>query len=78
MTDPAENESVTILRADLDNPVHAKAIPELINAYAQSSMGIGGPLPGDVLDAMVPGLRAHPGAVVILAPQYCGRRYRCP
>lgn len=67
MTGVVENKSVSILRADLDNPVHARAIPELINAYAQSPMGINSPLPNDVLDAIVPGLREHPGTVVILA-----------
>ena len=66
MTDAVENKSLSILRADLDDPAHGRAIPELINAYAQSPMGIGSPLPGDVLDAMMPGLRAHPGTVVLL------------
>lgn len=67
MTDTVESEFVSILRADLDNPLHAKAIQKLINAYAQSPLGIGNPLPNDVLDAMVPGLRAHPGTIVLLA-----------
>jgi ribosomal protein S18 acetylase RimI-like enzyme len=57
----------TFVAADLEDPAHRIAVRELIDAYARDPMGTGRGLPQDVLDRMVPGLRAHPSALVFLA-----------
>ena len=56
-----------ITEADFTNPLHAEAIPFLINAYASDPMGGGGELPKEVLDGMVEGLSSHPSCFVVLA-----------
>lgn len=56
-----------VFEADLTNPTHADAVVEMVDAYARDEAGNGAPLPDDVKRALVPGLRAHGGAVVILA-----------
>jgi ribosomal protein S18 acetylase RimI-like enzyme len=60
-------QDVTIDRADLDEPADAAAIVACIAAYAEDPMGGGKPLPHDVRDALVPGLRASRSARVWLA-----------
>ena len=67
MNEPRDQGVIEVIRADLNVPAHEKAIPELINAYARSPMGIGRDLPAEVLDAIVPGLRRHPACTVFLA-----------
>lgn len=56
-----------IVKADLDRPEHQSAIVALTAAYALDVMGNGGPLPADVLERLVPGLKAHPTTVILLA-----------
>jgi len=56
-----------VIEADLGKAEHARAVAEMIAAYALDPMGNGGPLPDDVLERIVPGLRAHPTSVVFLA-----------
>jgi ribosomal protein S18 acetylase RimI-like enzyme len=58
---------VSYVEADLEDPRHRIAVRELIDAYARDPMGSGGDLPQDVLDRLVPGLRAHPSCLVFLA-----------
>ena len=60
-------EGFVVVEADLESPHHRRAIVELTAAYARDAMGNDGPLPDDVLDALIPGLRAHPTTVVLLA-----------
>ncbi len=67
MTDETGQATKEVFRADLNDPAHAKAIPELINAYAKSPMGIDESLPDDILKAIVPGLRQHPSCSVFIA-----------
>lgn len=59
-------ESVEIVEADLDRMDHQHAVVDLIDAYAMDSMGKGGPLPGDVKDALIPGLKKHPTTLIFL------------
>lgn len=61
------NSTHTIVDADLNIPLHAQAVVDLINGYAADPMGRGEPLPAEVLQNMVPGLRAQPMARVLLA-----------
>jgi len=59
--------SLRVAPADLDDPRHADAVRALVDTYARDPMGGGEPLAGAVLDALVPGLRAHPTTRVFLA-----------
>lgn len=58
---------VEIIRADYDNPVHANAIRELLDAYASDPMGGGEPLRPDVKDRVVRELARRPHAFTLLA-----------
>jgi len=58
---------ITIIQANLEDPLHGAAIVELVDSYAREPMGGGTPLTDDVRSALVPGLRAHPMARVFLA-----------
>lgn len=56
-----------IVTADLNRPDHQEAVVAMTAAYALDEMGNGRPLPQEVLDRLVPGLRAHPTTIVLLA-----------
>ena len=56
-----------IVQAQLDRPEHQRAVVEMTAAYALDVMGNGGPLSRDVLEELIPALRAHPTTVVFLA-----------
>lgn len=58
---------VSVIRADLDNPEHQQAIRMLTNHYACDELAGGQPLPTDVLEKLVEGLRQHPTTIVFLA-----------
>ena len=58
---------VTVIEADLNDYHHQTAIVQLINAYARDPMGDGRDLPPAVRDRLIPGLRQHPTALVLLA-----------
>lgn len=58
---------IVVVEADLECPGHQRAIVELTAAYARDAMGNDGSLPDAVLDALIPGLRAHPTTLVLLA-----------
>lgn len=58
---------VDIVEADLSREDHARAVRELIAAYAADEMGAGHQLPAETLDRLVPALRALPTSVVLLA-----------
>ena len=62
----------TIIDANLDNPAHAAAFLEMIDAYARDPMEGGLPLPERVRRELAPALRAHPAHHVFLA--YDGAR----
>ena len=52
------SSEVHVIEADLEEPEHARAIVDLTAAYAEDVMGNGGPLPAEVLERLVPALRA--------------------
>ena len=59
--------SLTILEADLTNPAHQRDVLAMTNVYAQDVMGNDGPLPPDVLERLIPGLREIPTTLILLA-----------
>ena len=58
---------VRIVEADLGNPEHAQALVELIDSYARGTGGQLAPLAPEARANLVPGLRRHPSAFVLLA-----------
>ena len=59
--------NLNILEADLALPAHQKAVVQLIDAYAQDTMGGGNPLSERVKSELIPGLRSHPTTIILLA-----------
>lgn len=59
--------TLAIRAADLADPTDAAAVVALVNAYALDPLGGGVPLADDVQARLVPGLRAHPTSLVLLA-----------
>jgi ribosomal protein S18 acetylase RimI-like enzyme len=53
--------------ADLRLPAQQRAVVELIDAYSRDPMGNGRPLPPEVRERLVEGLRRHPTTLVLLA-----------
>jgi len=53
--------------ADYDNLDHARAIIELLDAYSRDAMGQQAPLPADVRQNLVQGLKETPGSFIFLA-----------
>lgn len=60
-------EKFQIIEADLDRAEHQRDVQFLTAAYALDPMGNGGPLPPDVIERLVAGLRAHPTTLIFLA-----------
>jgi GNAT superfamily N-acetyltransferase len=58
---------VEVVEADLARLEHQRDVVAMTAAYALDTMGNGGPLPPDVLERLVPGLRAHPTTTIFLA-----------
>lgn len=56
-----------IVDADLSRQEDQDAVVAMTSAYATDPMGNAGPLPSDVLDRLIPALRAHPTTVIVLA-----------
>lgn len=56
-----------ILAADYQHPAHQRAIPALLNAYAQDPMGGGEALATEVQAGLVPALAKRPDALTLLA-----------
>jgi len=61
------HEECEIVEADLERAEHQQDIRALTAAYALDPMGNGGPLTTDVLERLIPGLRAHPTTLIFLA-----------
>jgi len=59
--------SIEIREADLSDPADAAGFLLVLDAYAQSAVGGGQPLPPEVRARLVPALRDQAGAVVLLA-----------
>ena len=58
---------IRIRRADWQDPADQQAVLELLELYAREPLGQGGPLSDAVRQRLIPGLRAQPGTVVLLA-----------
>jgi len=58
---------VEIVDADFGNAAHCAGIIEVLNSYAADPVGGGEPLTADVRERLVPALRDHPTALVLLA-----------
>lgn len=58
--------SVEVHRADYGDPVHCRAILEILDSYASDAVGGGLPLPADVRERLIPSLRDHPTSRVLL------------
>lgn len=56
-----------IVEADLERPEHQQDVLALTQAYARDPMGNGGPLPPEVAERLIPGLRDHPTTLIFLA-----------
>lgn len=61
------DSEVEIGVADLSQPAHQAAVLAMTDAYAADPMGNDGPLPDEVRERLIVGLRAHPTTVVLLA-----------
>jgi GNAT superfamily N-acetyltransferase len=59
--------NLQIRQADLANPRDANGITTILNSYAVEPVGGGQPIPPDVQERVVPALRDHPTALVLLA-----------
>jgi ribosomal protein S18 acetylase RimI-like enzyme len=59
--------SIDIVEADLNRPDHERDVLALTAAYALDPMGNSGPLPPEVLERLIPGLKNHPTTLIILA-----------
>lgn len=58
---------LTVTQADLSLPQHQRDILAMTAAYAHDAMGNGGPLPAEVMERLIQGLREHPTTIVFLA-----------
>ena len=56
-----------ITQADLSKADHQRAVIELIDAYSRDPMGDEKPLPEDVKQRLIPGLRENPTTLIFLA-----------
>jgi len=62
-----DDASLRVVEADLDNNAHAAGVIACIDAYATDPMGGATPLPEDVRAGLIPGLKAYPARLVLLA-----------
>ena len=60
-------DSVLVCRADYANPMHAAAVVDMLDAYAQDPMGGGEGLSDYAKAHLVPSLAARPQAFTVLA-----------
>jgi GNAT superfamily N-acetyltransferase len=63
---------VSIIEADLDISKHQNDIIAMTQAYARDAMGNTSPLPDEVLQRLIPGLKSLPTAIIFLA--YIGEK----
>lgn len=59
--------SITVIDADLDNERHQQAILKVLDSYANDPMGMGHRLDPEIIARVIPGLKAHPTTVALLA-----------
>ncbi|MDM0073015.1 GNAT family N-acetyltransferase [Variovorax sp. J2P1-59] len=58
---------IDVVMADYRNPAHARALVDLLDAYARDPAGGGAPLPADVTAGLPEALAARPQAFSVLA-----------
>jgi ribosomal protein S18 acetylase RimI-like enzyme len=56
-----------IRKANFADPRDAAAVVAVVDSYARDPVGGGQPLPPEVKERLIPALRSHPTAVVLLA-----------
>ena len=61
------DSAIAIVEADLSRKDHQRDVVAMIDAYARDPMGNDGPLPDDVYDRLIDGLRGHPTTLIYLA-----------
>lgn len=61
------NASIVVAEADFNRLAHQQAICDMLDAYSRDPMGNSRPLEPEVRERLVPALRNHPTAVVLLA-----------
>jgi ribosomal protein S18 acetylase RimI-like enzyme len=59
--------SLAILQADLSREDHQRDVLTMTDIYARDAMGNDGPLPAEVMQNLISGLRQHPTTMVFLA-----------
>ncbi|MCC7203756.1 MAG: GNAT family N-acetyltransferase [Phycisphaeraceae bacterium] len=64
-----QTSELVIELADLTNPRHQRAVVDLLDHYAREPIGGGVPLRPEVRERLIPGLRDHPTAMILLAWQ---------
>ena len=62
-----DNLSIRYLQADLENEKHQHAVLDMVDAYSRDPMGDGAPLPAEIRERLIPGLRSHPTTLIFLA-----------
>jgi ribosomal protein S18 acetylase RimI-like enzyme len=65
--DPAVGAALSIVRADYADPVHARALVDMLDAYAQDPAGGGKALSRFARENLVAALAARPAAYSVLA-----------
>ena len=61
--------AIEIREADYSDAAHRAAIVDVLDSYASDPVGGGRPLEAEVRERLVPALREHPTALVLLAFQ---------
>jgi ribosomal protein S18 acetylase RimI-like enzyme len=64
---PLPGSTFRFLVADLALPEHQAAVLKLVDAYSRDPMGDGSALSAEARERLIPGLRAHPTTLIILA-----------
>lgn len=64
---PASSSPIAYTLADLARADHQAAVLAMIDAYSCDPMGDGAPLSAEARARLIPGLRAHPTTVILLA-----------
>ena len=67
MNSTSHLDAVDVVEADLERVDHQRDVLALTAAYALDPMGNDGPLPSEVLERLIPGLKSHPTTLVFLA-----------
>ena len=67
LNDPQRDMTVSVMLADYHDPVHAKALVDLLDAYASDPAGGGEGLCDDVKRGLIPAMASRPDAFSVLA-----------